>query len=332
MKIKPIKSLTDKIKFGKKYKAPTPNDENLPPIYNIMMVAGPKGSGKGVIINHYLQLCEKSGYTTEDKKPVEQRIIWLSGGTSNSKQNAILDELNNLHQDDRIDLDLEGDVNAELHIIYQDILDERDDIEAYNIYRKVYDKYMKSKTLNNLTLDELTLLRWKDFIDPKLDPDAPRDKNGKLLYHPRVIHLIVDDLIQTDVFSNNRRGNFFNKISIKSRHDSHELCPINIIYITQNFKAVPSVIRKQVDIFILLKNANREAIIESLSNEISSHFSKEELIEYYDEVMKIPYASLILSIHKSEKDTHRVRIGWTNLVERDSKYTPELQNNKGAKK
>jgi len=328
MKIKPIKSLTDKIKFGKKYKAPIPIDENLPPIFNIMMVAGPKGSGKGVIINHYLQLCEKSGYKTDDDKPVSQRIIWLSGGTSNSKQNAILDELKNLHPDDRIDLDLDGNVNAELEIIYQDILDERDQIEAYNIYRKVYEKYMKSKSLNNLTLDELMLLRFKEFIDPIIDPDAPRDNEGRLLYHPRVIHMVVDDLIQTDVFSNNKRGNFFNKISIKSRHDSPDLCPINIIYITQSFKSVPSVIRKQVDIFILLKNSNREAIIESLSNEISSHFSKEELAGYYDSVMKIQYASLILSIHKSEKETHRVRVGWTNIVERDPKYSPELQNKK----
>ena len=320
MKIKTIKSLTSKINFGKKYKAPISNDDNLPPIYNIMMVAGPKGSGKGVIINHYLQLCEKSGYKTDDNKQVLQRIIWISGGTSNSKQNAILDELKNLHPDDRIDLDLDGDVNKELNIIYKDILDERDDIEAYNIYRKIYEKYIKSKNLSNLTMDELTLLKFKDFIDPKIDPDAPRDHNGNLLYHPRVVHMVVDDLIQTEVFSNNKKGNFFNKISIKSRHDSPDLCPINLIYITQNFKSIPSVIRKQLDLFILLKNSNREAILESLSNEISSHFSKEELIQYYDEIMKVQYASLILSIHKSEREDRRVRVGWTGYVDRDPKY------------
>jgi len=320
MKIKTIKSLTSKINFGKKYKAPIPDDDNLPPIYNIMMVAGPKGSGKGVIINHYLQLCEKSGYKTDDNKQVLQRIIWISGGTSNSKQNAILDELKNLHPDDRIDLDLDGDVNKELNIIYKDILDERDDIEAYNIYRKIYEKYIKSKNLSNLTMDELTLLKFKDFIDPKIDPDAPRDHNGNLLYHPRVVHMVVDDLIQTEVFSNNKKGNFFNKISIKSRHDSPDLCPINLIYITQNFKSIPSVIRKQLDLFILLKNSNREAILESLSNEISSHFSKEELIQYYDEIMKVQYASLILSIHKAEREDRRVRVGWTGYIERDPKY------------
>lgn len=79
-------------------------------------------------------------------------------------------------------------------------------------------------------------------------------------------------------------------------------------------------IRKQLDLFILLKNSNREAILESLSNEISSHFSKEELIQYYDEIMKVQYASLILSIHKAEREDRRVRVGWTGYIERDPKY------------
>jgi len=320
MKTNKLKNITDKINFGKKYTTPAPVNPNMPPIYNIMLVSGPKGSGKGVIINHYLQLCEQSGFELPDKTKVEMRIIWCSGGTSKSKQNAILSELKTLHEDDRIDLDV--DPNAKLKEIYENIKEERDLIEAYNIYRATYKKFLKSK-LSNLTLEELTLLKWKDFADPDTDPDAPRNAEGKLLYHPRVVFLVADDLIGSEVFSNNKRNNFFNSISIKSRHDSEDLCPINLIYITQSFKAIPTRIRSNTDIFILLKNANREYILDAISNEISSHFTKEELIGIYDGVMKIPYGSLILSIHKKEKPENRIRVGWTQSVVRDKKYILE---------
>ena len=319
MKIKQIQKLTDKINFGKKYETPKSNNPDLPPLYNIMLVAGPKGSCKGVIINHYLQLTEKAGYSMKDGSNVEQRIIWVSGGTSNSKQNSILDELKYLDKNDRIDLD-EENPNGQLKEIYESIKYERDLIETYNIYRKVYKKFKKVKSLGLLTDDELMLLQFKNFIDPAEDDDAPRMENGTLLYHPRVVHFVLDDLIGSDIYSINKKGNWCNTISIKSRHDSKELCPINLIYITQSFKAVPPIIRKQSDYFILLKNANRTAIIEAISNETGSHFSKEELEEVYDEVMKIEYGSLIVSIHKAEPSHLRLRMGWTNFIERNPKY------------
>ncbi len=36
--------------------------------------------------------------------------------------------------------------------------------------------------------------------------------------------------------------------------------------------------------------------------------------------MHIPYASLIISIHKSEKYENRLRLGWSQVIERDPKY------------
>ena len=319
MKIKQIKNITDKINFGKSYDTPTPNNDDLPRIYNIMLVCGSKGSGKGVIVNHYLQLAEASGYKNKSGEKVEQRIIWCSGGTSNSKQNQILDELKYLDKNDRIDLDLDNP-DKQLKEIYNSLLEERDLIEAYNVYRAVYKKFMKSKNLKNLTIDELTLLQWKAFIDPAEDPDAPRSPDGTLLLNPRVVHFVLDDLIGSDVFSNVKKGNWCNNISIKSRHDSDKLCPINLIYLTQSFKAVPSVIRKQCDYFILTKNANRVAIIDAISTEVGSIFSKKELEEVYDGIMGIDYASLIISIHKNEKAQNRLRLGWSHVIERDEKY------------
>ena len=319
MKFKQLKNITNKINFGKSYDTPQPNNDDLPRIYNIMLVCGSKGSGKGVIVNHYLQLAEKSGYKNKNGERVEQRIIWCSGGTSKSKQNQILDELKYLHEDDRIDLDL-NNPDKQLKDVYNSLLEERDLIETYNIYRKVYKKFINSKNLSNLTLDELTLLKWKDFVDPKDDPDAPMTEDGTLLYHPRVVHFVLDDLIGSDVFSNVKKGNWCNNISIKSRHDSDKLCPINLIYLTQDFKKLPSVVRKQCDYFILLKNANRVAIIDAISTEVGSIFSKQELEEVYDGIMHIEYASLIISIHKNEKPENRLRLGWSQIIERDPKY------------
>ena len=95
---------------------------------------------------------------------------------------------------------------------------------------------------------------------------------------------------------------------------------LNLIFISQSFKAIPAIIRRQTDVFVLLKNSNKEYIIDSISEEVGSYFSKKELLEHYNEVSKIPYGALILSIHKKEKDENRIRLGWTSRIERDKKY------------
>ena len=318
MKIKQLKNITDKIRKYQKYEPPQPKNKLLPPTYNIVLSASPKGGGKSYNCIQLLTNYEESGFVSEKGEDVRMRTIWISGGTSRSKQNSILDSLKTLHDDDRIDV--EYDVDSKLKEIYEDVKMERDLIESYNIYRRTYKKFINSKSLSNLTLEELTLLQYKDFVDPKDDPDAPRDKDDNILYHPRMVFLIVDDLIGSDAFSSVKRGNFLNRLAVKSRHESEELVGMNLFFITQSFKAIPALIRKQSDIFVLLKSASRSYIIDAISEEVGSHFGKDEITEYYDEVMKIPYGSLILSIHKKELPENRVRMGWNQVIERDEKY------------
>ena len=131
-----------------------------------------------------------------------------------------------------------------------------------------------------------------------------------------MVFLVLDDMIGSDGYGNNRK-NFINRLAIKSRHESDELVGLNLIFIAQSFKAIPAVIRKQTDIFILLKSASRNYIIDAIAEEVGSHFSKNQIEKYYDEIMKIPYGSLILNIHKKEQDSHRVRMGWDKIIERD---------------
>ena len=318
MKIKQLKNITDKIRKYQKYEPPQPRNKLLPPTYNIVLSASPKGGGKSYNCIQLLTNYEESGFISEKGEDVKMRTIWISGGTSRSKQNSILDSLKTLHDDDRIDV--EYDVDNTLKEIYEDIKMERDLVDIYNIYRKTYDKFIKSKSLSNLSLEELTLLQYKNFVDPKDDPDAPRDKDDNILYHPRMVFLIVDDLIGSDAFSSVKRGNFLNRLAVKSRHESEDLVGMNLFFITQSFKSIPALIRRQCDVFVLLKSTSRSYIIDAISEEVGSHFSKEEIAKYYDEVMKIPYGSLILSIHKKELPENRIRIGWDKIIERDEKY------------
>ena len=247
---------------------------------------------------------------------MRQRVIWCAGGTARSKQNNILTTLKSLHDDDRIDL--EDNIDERLNEIYDSLLAERDTIEEYNEYRRVYKKFMKSN-IANMTDEELQLLEWKSFIDPKEDPDAPKDADGNILYHPRMVFLVLDDLISTSAFGNSK-NNFFNRLSVKSRHISDKLVGINLIYISQNYKSIPALVRKQSDIFVLLKSANREYIVDNIATELGAYFTKEEILEYYDKVMNIEYGSLILSVHKQEQPGNRIRVGWDKVIERDPKY------------
>ena len=316
LKLKKLKTVKAEIGKYEKYVPPQPRNKDLPPCYNIILSASPKGGGKSFNCVQLLTAYENSGFVSSEGNDVRMRIIWISGGTSRSKQNNILNTLKTLHNKDRVDI--EDNVDERLNEIYDSLLAERDTIEEYNEYRRIYKKFLKGN-IAKLTDNELALLQWKSYIDPSEDPEAPRDYDGNILYHYRMVFFVLDDMIAGEAFGN-KKSNFFNRLSVKSRHESDKLVGINLFYITQNLKSIPAIIRKQTDIFVLLKSANREYIIDNISTEIGSHFSKEEVAKYYDEVMKIPYGSLILSIHKQEDDKNRVRMGWDKIIERDKKY------------
>lgn len=318
MKINRIKEITNKIRPYVKYEPPQPRNQDLPPTYNIILSCSPKGGGKTYNCIQLLTNYENSGFISQDGKNVLMRTIWISGGTSNSKQNSILNTLKTLDKDDRHDIEV--NVEKKLRDIYDELKYERDLIEVYNVYREVYAKFKKLTKLTDLTDDELMLLQFKSFIDPAEDPDRPMTKDGDDLFYPRMVFMIFDDMIGSDGFSTQKKNNFINRLAIKSRHESDELVGLNLFFITQSFKGIPAIIRRQTDIFVLLKSASRRQIIEYIADEVGSHFSRDEIEQYYNDIMKIDYGSLILSIHKKEKPQNRVRMGWDGIITRDKKY------------
>ena len=233
MKIKHIKLITDKIRPYVKYEPPQPRNPDLPPTYNIILSCSPKGGGKSYNCIQLLTNYENSGFISQDGKNVLMRTIWISGGTSNSKQNSILNTLKTLDKDDRHDIEV--NVEKKLRDIYDELKYERDLIEVYNVYREVYAKFKKLKKLTDLTDEELMLLQFKSFIDPAEDPDRPMTKDGDDLFYPRMVFMIFDDMIGSDGFSTQKKNNFINRLAIKSRHESDELVGLNLFFILRQF-------------------------------------------------------------------------------------------------
>jgi nucleoside-triphosphatase THEP1 len=270
-----------------------------------MISASPKGAGKTYNTVQLLTAYEESGFTYDGQK-AEMRTMWFSANTIHSKQNAIVKTLKTLDEADMYEITEKN--NNIFEDVYQDILSEKQEIEEYNEYRDIYKKFMKGgiTKLNDLELMELER---RDYIDPKKDPDAPK------WLVPRITFWILDDLIGNKEVFSYKRGNYLNSLITRHRHDSPDLVPINLIFITQSFKAIPVIIRKNSDLFVLLKNANRKKVIEQISEEVGSILSEKDFEKYYDYICSVEHGALIISVHKDEHPDRRVRMGWDKILE-----------------
>ena len=287
-----------KIRPFKKYSPPEPNNKSLPPLWFSLLSSSAKNSGKTYNVIQLLTAYENSGFTQEGEK-CEMRTVWFSGSTARSKNNAIIRTLKSLNPDDIHDIDSKS--VGKLQEVYDECLKEKQDIEKYMEYEMTYKKW---KQVGEDKLDNLELL----ILDER-DFKAPRDLIDKPKYkRPRVVFMVWDDLLNNPLVFGYRKDNWINRTIIKHRHDAEDLVPVNMIMISQNFKAVSTVVRKNVDIFVMLKNANKEALLKNIENEVGGVVGMKDLIKLYDHAMKEEYGALIVSIHPADKV--RFRLSW----------------------
>jgi hypothetical protein len=294
---KPIK-INMKIRAFKKYSPPEPNNKSLPPLWFSMLSASAKNSGKTYNVIQLLTAYENSGFTQEGEK-CEMRTIWYSGSTATSKNNAIIRTLKSLAPEDIHNLD-SGNVNV-LKEVYDECVKEKEDIEKYMEYEMVYKKWRKEGE-DKLDALELLILDEKDFVHPRNLEDKP------LYKRPRVVFMIWDDVLGNPLIFSYKKDNWINKTIIRHRHDAEGLVPVNMILISQSFKAVSTIVRKNADLFILLRNANKKKLLENVSEETGGVVSTKDLEKLYDHCMKEEYGALIVSIHPADKI--RFRLSW----------------------
>ena len=232
-------------------KKPPPKsiNENLPPCYFTSIFIGSKGSGKTYSLIKLLKNYEKYPIYDNEGHKLDMRVIVFSP-TFHSVANQIYDTLN--YSDDKLLNKLD------------EIEKEKEEIEDYKKYVQVWKKFIKiDENINLLLPDELIILSKYDFKDPASIPHPPYK-------HPRINFLVFDDLVG-DPHAFKKGSSAINNLTIKHRH-----LQCNLLFTTQYIKAIPPVLRRNLDIFVIFKFANVQSVVEQIYPEISGVIKEED--------------------------------------------------------
>jgi len=178
-----------------------------------------------------------------------------------SSANPIYETLKYLDEDDII-MDYSDE---KLLKKLDEIEKEKEEIEDFNKYVVVWKKYMKiDENINLLLPDELLILSKYDFREPNEIAHPPYK-------YPRINFLVFDDLVgDANAFKN--KNSAINNLTIKHRH-----LQCNLLFTTQYIKAIPPVLRRNLDIWIIFKFANVQSVVEQIYPEISGVIKEENL-------------------------------------------------------
>jgi len=260
-----------------KKQPPMSINKDLPPCYFTSIFIGSKGSGKTYSVVKLLKNYEKYPIYDSDGNKLVMRVIVFCP-TIHSAANPIYETLKYLNEEDII-LDYS---DYKLLDKLQEIEQEKQFIQEYNEYVEVWKKYMKiDEDMGLLTHDELLILSKFDFTDPE-NMRKPEFK------HPRINFLVFDDLVG-DANAFKKSHSAINNLCIKHRH-----LQCNLLFTTQYIKAIPPVLRRNLDIFVIFKFANIQSVIEQIYPEISGIIKEEDFEILFEYATKDKHNALII--------------------------------------
>ena len=291
---KPLNGLDNQpIKTTKK-PPPRSINPNLPPCYFTSIFIGSKGSGKTYSLIKLLKNYEKYPLYDNDNNKLDMRVIVFCP-TILSAANPIYETLKYLDHDDII-LDYSDD---KLLDKLDDIEAEKQEIEDYNEYLKVWKKFIKiNENVNLLTPDELVILNKYEFTEPELIKDKPKYK------HPRINFLVFDDLVG-DANAFKRGHSAINNLTIRHRH-----LQCNLLFTTQYIKAIPPVLRRNLDIFVIFKFANVQSVIEQIYPEISGVIKEDDFKNVFEYATLNKHDALIID----QTAQHIFKLNWDTAL------------------
>lgn len=259
---KSVDNIDDKPINIKKKDVPQSENKSLPHLFNTQLYIGSKGTGKSYKLTQLLKFYENSKIKDNEGNEYKMRTILICP-TAASGANEIYKILNTLDKND-IHLDYSDDL---LNNILNDIKNKQSNFDAILNYKKVYNKFIKIKDIEKLTDEELEMLENHEFMNPKeLGDDIKPDIN----------FIIFDDLIGMGAF-NKKAKSIISNLTIKHRH-----LKTNLIFTTQSFKAIPPIIRNNIDIYCIFKSNSYNEIINNIFENINGYINLNDFSELYD--------------------------------------------------
>lgn len=245
----------------KKKPIPQSSNSSLPLLFNTQMYIGKKGAGKTYKLVKLLQAYEASKFKDSNGTEYKMRTIIISP-TASSGANMVLNTLKSLDENDMYPIYSE----ETLKTILDDIKMKNDEYEDYINYKKVYDKFLRIKKIDKMDMLELQILEEHDFMKPE-------DCYGEI--HPYVNFLLLDDLVGTGAY-NRKTSSSLNNLVIKHRH-----MKINLIFTTQSYKAIPPIVRTNIDIYAVFKTGS-EVELKKIYEDMSGYIKYEQFINLYE--------------------------------------------------
>jgi hypothetical protein len=264
--------------------------EGMPKLSFLMNVVGSRGSGKTNAVINLVKMYDKCH--SFDK-------LYLFSPT--------------YHNEPKNKLYHEGSYKMKVYTTYSDdifreVLEEiKTDIDEYKEYlrkKKLYEKFLKIKRIEELTPEEIIELDIDNWEEPTTEW-----KHGM----PTSL-LIFDDLVgNKDLYRADGKGIFYNFVIL------HRHLLTSVIFLSQVVKnGVPRQIRNNLSSLILFSNKS-ESIKKELAEEFSSFCKPEKFIEMWDFACQEPHEFFMIDMDASGKNKkYRFRRNFDTLILEDA--------------
>ncbi len=115
---------------------------------------------------------------------------------------------------------------------------------------------------------------------------------------------MFDDLVG-DPHAFKKGHSAINNLCIKHRH-----LQCNLLFTTQYMKAIPPVLRRNLDIFVIFKFANAQSVVEQIYPEISGVIKKKEFKNVFEYATLNKHDALIID----QTSKHILELKWDTAL------------------